>query len=74
MPIVLRFNCTTNRCRWAGVLVAVHAPLSVFGPLSVVGPVIVALLALVGGGWIAMSILRTSPPARVQAEAEPRVR
>ncbi len=60
--------------RWAGVLVAVHAPLLVFGPLSVVGPVIGALLALVGGGWIAMSILRRSPPARMQAEAEPRVR
>ncbi len=60
--------------RWAGVLVAVHAPLLVFGPLSVVGPVIGALLALVGGGWLAMSILRRSPPTRMQAEAEPRVR
>jgi hypothetical protein len=48
--------------------------LLVFGPLSVVGPVIGALLALVGGGWIAMSILRRFPPARMQAEAESRVR
>src|SRR3712207_2517409 len=54
--------------KWAGVLVAVHAPLLVFGPLSVVGPVIGALLALVGGGWIAMSILGRSPSARMQAE------
>jgi uncharacterized membrane protein len=60
--------------RWAGVLVAAHAPLLVFGPLSVAGPVLGALLALVGGGWIAVSVLRSPPPARVQADAEPRVR
>ena len=58
--------------RWAGVLVAVHAPL-ISGPFSVVGSVAGALLALVGGGWIALSVLR-GPPARVGAEAEPRVR
>jgi hypothetical protein len=56
--------------RWAGVLVAVHAPL-ISGPFSVVGLVVGALLAAVGGGWIALSIWR-SPPARM--EAEPRVR
>ena len=58
--------------RWAGVLMAIHAPL-VAGPFSVVGSVLGALLAVVGGGWIALSILR-GPPARMVAEAEPRVR
>jgi hypothetical protein len=60
--------------KWAGVLVAVHAPLLIFGPVSVLGPVLGALVALVGGGWIALSVLRSSPPAQAQAEAEPRVR
>jgi hypothetical protein len=60
--------------KWAGVLVAVHAPLLVFGPLSVVGPVVGALLALVGGGWIALSVLRSPPGAEVHAEAVPHVR
>jgi hypothetical protein len=59
--------------KWAGVLVAAHAPLLLFGPVSVAGPVVGALLALVGGGWVALSVLRSSP-AQVQAEAEPRVR
>ena len=60
--------------KWAGVLVAAHAPLLIFGPVSVAGPVVGAVLAFVGGGWVALSVLRSSPPARVQAEAEPRVR
>src|SRR5215213_1832268 len=59
--------------KWAGVLVALHAPLLVFGPLSVVGPVVGALLALVGGGWIALSVLRGSPD-RADAQAVPRLR
>jgi hypothetical protein len=59
--------------RWAGVLLAVHAPL-ISGPFTVVGSVVGALLALVGGGWIALSVLRSPPPAQMQAEAEPRVR
>jgi hypothetical protein len=58
--------------KWAGVLVAVHAPL-ISGPFSVLGSVVGALLALVGGGWIALSVLR-SPPTRIEAEAQPRVR
>jgi hypothetical protein len=44
--------------RWAGILVTVHAPL-ISGPFSVVG----SLLAVAGGGWIALSVLR-SPPAQ----------
>jgi hypothetical protein len=59
--------------KWAGVLVAAHAPLLIFGPVSVAGPVVGGVLALVGGGWVALSVLRSSP-AQVQAEAEPRVR
>jgi hypothetical protein len=57
-----------------GVLVASHAPLLILGPFSLVGPVVGALLAVVGGGWIALSVLRGPPPAQMQAEAEPRVR
>jgi hypothetical protein len=57
---------------WAGVLVAVHAPL-ISGPFGQVGSVAGALLALVGGGWIALSVLR-GPSAPREAEAEPRVR
>ena len=59
--------------KWAGVLVAVHAPLLTLWPLSVVGLVVGVLAAFVGGGWIALSVLR-SPPARMEAEAHPRVR
>jgi hypothetical protein len=39
------------------VFVAVHAPL-VSGPFTVVGSAVGALLALAGGGWIALSALR----------------
>jgi hypothetical protein len=56
---------------WAGILLAVHAPL-VAGPFSLVGSVLGSLLAVVGGGWIALSVLR-QPAARVEAEAQPRV-
>jgi hypothetical protein len=59
--------------KWAGVLVAAHAPLLLFGPVSVAGPVVGAVLALLGGGWVALSVLRSSP-AQVQADAESRVR
>jgi hypothetical protein len=57
---------------WAGVLVAAHAPL-ISAPFSVVVSVVGSLLAVVGGGWIALSVLR-SPPAHMEAGAEPRVR
>jgi hypothetical protein len=60
--------------KWAGVLVALHAPLLIFGPVSVVGTVVGAVFALVGGGWIALSVLQSSSPAQMQAEPEPRVR
>ena len=38
---------------WARVLLAAHAPL-ISGPFSAVGSVLGALLAVVGGGWIAL--------------------
>ena len=59
--------------KWAGVLVAVHAPLLVLWPVSVVGLVVGVLLAVVGGGWIALGVFR-SPSVRMEAGAEPRVR
>jgi hypothetical protein len=59
--------------QWAGVLVAVHAPL-VSGPfLPAVVSVVGTLLAVLGGGWIVLSVLR-SPSAPRESEAEPRVR
>ena len=58
--------------KWAGVLVAVHAPL-ISVPVPNVVSVVGALLVVVGGGWIALSALR-SPSAPREAEAEPRVR
>ena len=58
--------------KWAGVLIAAHAPL-ISGPFSIVGSVVGILLAVVGGGWIALGVLR-NPPARMEAGAAPRVR
>jgi len=60
--------------KWAGVLIALQAPLLIFGPISVGGPVVGAMSALVGDGWIALSVWRSSSPAQVQAETQPRVR
>ena len=54
---------------WAGVLIAVHAPL-ITGPVPLVGSVAGALLALVGGGWIAFSVLRDTP-GRTESRATP---
>lgn len=45
---------------WAGVLMAVHAPL-ISGPFTVAGSVVGALLALAGGGWITLSAVRGTP-------------
>ena len=62
--------------RWAGVLVAVHAPL-ISGPPALFGQVgseVGSVLVVVGGGWIALSVLRSPSSAPREAEAEPRVR
>ncbi len=56
--------------RWSGVLVAAHAPL-ISGPFSVVGSVVGALLALAGGGWIALSALQ-SPTGQARPPRRPR--
>jgi hypothetical protein len=58
---------------WAGILVAVHAPL-VSGPFTVVGSVVGALLAVVGGGWIALSAVRGPSDQGTSPRAAPRVR
>jgi hypothetical protein len=63
---------STRLPRWAGILVAAHTVL-ISGSFSVVGSVLGSLLALVGGVWSAISVLQ-SPPAGMEAQAEPRVR
>lgn len=56
--------------RWAGVVLALHAPL-LSGPLPDLFSVLGALLLLIGGGWIAFDVLRRPPAGmRVRAEAE----
>jgi hypothetical protein len=54
--------------KWAGVLLAIHAPL-LSGPLPDLFSVLGALLLMVGGGWVTFAVLRR-PPAR-GAGAEP---
>jgi hypothetical protein len=46
--------------KWAGVLLAVHAPLF-SGPLPEIFSVLGALLLLGSGGWIAFAVLRRPP-------------
>ena len=55
--------------KWAGALLAIHAPL-LSGPLPDLFSVLGALLLLVGGGWVASAVLRR-PPARVVSEETP---
>jgi hypothetical protein len=49
--------------KWAGVLLAIHAPL-LSGPLPDLFSVLGALLLLVGGGWVTLTVLRRPPAAR----------
>jgi hypothetical protein len=53
--------------RWAGVLLAIHAPL-LSAPLPDLFSVLGALLLLLGGGWVALAVLRR-PPARMGTQA-----
>lgn len=59
--------------KWAGVLLAIHAPLLLSGALLGVGSLLGALLLVVGGAGIALSALR-GPSVPAETEAEPRVR
>ncbi len=60
--------------QWAGVLLALHAPL-ISAPLPDLFSVLGALLLLVGGGWVAFTVLRRPPgQMRVQAGAESELR
>jgi hypothetical protein len=49
--------------KWAGVLLAIHAPL-LSAPLPDLFSVLGALLLLVGGGWVTLTVLRRPPTAR----------
>ena len=58
----------------AGVLVAAHAPL-ISGPFGQAGALVGTLLAVVGGTCSALSVFQgPTPPRRIKAEGEPRVR
>src|SRR5215204_3760878 len=57
--------------KWAGVLLALHAPLFT-APLPNLFSVLGALLLLVGGGWITFAVLRRPPSREAGAEPEPR--
>ena len=55
--------------KWAGALLALHAPL-LTAPLPELFSVLGALLLLVGGGWITFAVLRRPPARGVGAEPE----
>jgi hypothetical protein len=58
--------------KWAGVLLALHAPL-LSGPLPDLFSVLGALLLVVGGGWVTFAVLRRPPTRGAAAEPhEPR--
>ena len=60
--------------KWAGVLLAIHAPL-LSGPLPDLFSVLGALLLVVGGGWVTVAVLRRPPARGAGAEPhEPRAR
>jgi hypothetical protein len=57
--------------KWAGALLALHAPL-LTAPLPNLISVLGALLLVVGGGWITFAVLRRPPARGADAEPEPR--
>ena len=57
--------------KWAGALLALHAPL-LTAPLPDLVAVLGALLLVVGGGWITFAVLRRPPTRGTAAETEPR--
>jgi hypothetical protein len=70
--ILFGFGVWSSRAlpKWAGVLLALHAPLFT-APLPNLFSVLGALLLLVGGGWITFTILRRPPAQGASAEPEP---
>src|SRR5215208_4787825 len=71
--ILFGFGVWSSRAlpKWAGVLLALHAPLFT-APLPNIFSVLGALLLLVGGGWITFAILRRPPAQGSSAEPESR--
>src|SRR5215210_4578825 len=71
--ILFGFGVWSSRAlpKWAGVLLALHAPLFT-APLPSLFSVLGALLLLVGGGWITFAILRRPPSRGARAEPESR--
>ena len=57
--------------KWAGALLALHAPL-LTAPIPELFSVLGALLLVVGGGWITFAVLRRPPARGAGAEPEPR--
>jgi len=57
--------------KWAGALLAVHAPL-LTAPIPDLFSVLGALLLVVGGGWITFTVLRRPPTRGAAGEPEPR--
>ena len=70
--ILFGFGVWSSRAlpKWAGALLALHAPL-LTAPLPELFSVLGALLLLVGGGWITFAILRRLPAQGASAEPEP---
>src|SRR5215210_8437913 len=71
--ILFGFGVWSSRAlpKWAGVLLALHAPLFT-APLPNLFSVLGALLLLVGGGWITYAVLRRPPSRGARAEPESR--
>jgi hypothetical protein len=57
--------------KWAGVLLALHAPL-LTAPIPDLFSIVGALLLVIGGGWIMFAVLRRPPSREAGAGPEPR--
>src|SRR5918994_4761955 len=57
--------------KWAGVLLAIHAPL-LTAPIPDLFSTVGALLLVVGGGWITFAVLGRPPARGAGASPEPR--
>jgi hypothetical protein len=57
--------------KWAGALLALHAPL-LTSPIPDLFSVLGALLLVIGGGWITFTVLRRPPSREAGAGSEPR--